>query len=211
MHDGILDPWQITYDGFKSSAFDSVEKALEDIIQSDKRELFKSIIGRQFTNTPQSIISTIDQFCSLCDDQMELRSVYLEMNGFDINYHRWYFDIFGYDTDGKGQEEQDMEWLCEWKSPDYPEQTLKGLELCQSEFEYYHDEEIYKDKSYDTAYAAALNLVMCKFVILIRNSLIFCSFNRPLRVLAAAHDFEVTGEVYDFQSASPTSDEGSQS
>ena len=70
---------------------------LESDLASCKSERFKSLIGSNFTNDPIEIAEKINEFISFCEKKFEVRSIYLEMNGFDINPDRWYFDFFAYD------------------------------------------------------------------------------------------------------------------
>jgi hypothetical protein len=38
-----------------------------------------------------------NRFISSSERGFPVKAVYLEMNGFDLNYDRWYFDYFAYD------------------------------------------------------------------------------------------------------------------
>jgi hypothetical protein len=86
-----------------------------------------------------------------------------------------------------------LEWLCDWQSSDWPQVTLTGLEEVQADFEWYHAQEIWKDKSFEEAYELALLLVMCKYVSLIESALAAGSRSKPIPVLATAHDFDILG------------------
>ena len=87
---------------------------------------FKSLIGADFTNVPDRIAGNINDLINFCDRRFDVRAVYLEMNGFDINIGRWYFDLFAYRQYIKAPE--DVDWLGEWESPAWPDITLTGLE-----------------------------------------------------------------------------------
>jgi hypothetical protein len=113
------------------------------------------------------------------------------MNGFDINPDRWYFDFFGYKR--YAADPDDLQWLCEWQSPDWPQVTLKGLEQVQADFEWYHHEEIWNDKKLEWAYELAVLLVMVKFVTLIESALASGPRSKLIPVLATAHGFDILG------------------
>jgi hypothetical protein len=149
------------------------------------------LLDYNFSNAPKRILSAINKFMDACSKQFAIKAVYLEMNGFDINPDRWYFDSFGYAK--YGADPQDLEWLCYWQSHNWPQVTLKGLEEVQADFEWYHAKEIWKNKKLDRAYELALLLVMSKFVCLIESALGVGERSRPIPVLATAHEFDIVG------------------
>ena len=113
------------------------------------------------------------------------------MNGFDINPDRWYFDFFAYTE--YGSDPDDLEWLCDWESPTWKDVTLEGLEAVQADFDWYHSNEIWNDKTFESAYDVSLLLVMCKYVALIESSLRSGARTKSIPVLATAHDFDIVG------------------
>ena len=76
--------------------------------------------------------------------KFDVKAVYLEMNGFDINYDRWYCDFFAYSCYEPDVEKTD--WLCEWQSGDWPQYELLGLESAQEAFAWYHGQRIWKSQ-----------------------------------------------------------------
>ena len=113
------------------------------------------------------------------------------MNGFDINYDRWYFDSFGYTE--YSEDPDDMEWLCEWTSPDWKQFTLTGLEQTQDDFRWYMENKIYDRKTHVAEIEIATLLVMVRFVQLIRSSLDVGPLDFSIPLLATAHDFDIFG------------------
>jgi hypothetical protein len=90
-----------------------IEAAIRDLereLAAREGRRFKSLVGGQFSN-PEVVLATINDFIRACGRKFALRAIYLEMNGFDINCARWYFDSFGYARYEPG--EDDLEWLCE--------------------------------------------------------------------------------------------------
>jgi len=63
-------------------------------------ENFNILVGANFSNQPSAVLSKISEFAAHCDNSFNLGAIYLEMNGFDINHDRWFFDFFGYDQYG---------------------------------------------------------------------------------------------------------------
>jgi len=182
--------WNAVDRRFRKSDITGAIEFLEERLAKEKGARFKGLLGNGFTNTPWSILSAINKFMDACSKKFAIKAVYLEMNGFDINPDRWYFDSFGYTRYGADPQ---VEWLCEWQSPDWPQLTLKGLEPVQADFEWYHAEEIWKDKEYERAYELAVLLVMAKFVSLVQSALAAGPRSKPVPVLATAHDFDIVG------------------
>jgi hypothetical protein len=183
--------WNAVDRRFRKSDIGGAVKFLEERLAKEKVNRFKGLLAKGFTNTPQSILSAIDKFIDGCAKKFAIKAVYLEMNGFDINPDRWYFDSFGYAK--YTADPQNVEWLCEWQSPDWPQVTLKGLEAVQKDFEWYHAKEIWNDKKFERAYELAVLLVTCKFVSLVESALAIGTRSKVIPVLATAHDFDIVG------------------
>lgn len=191
MEEGNFDSWAVAGKGFLKQDYRGVEAELEAYISRDERAAFKTLIGKSFSNSGEAIVGHVGDFVRTCRRSFDLRSVYLEMNGFDINPDRWYFDLFGYES--YRADSDDLEWLCEMDSSYFPDFTLTGLEEVQKEFDWYHRERIWKDKSYRTLYDTAMNLVMTKFVLLIQGALHSNQGAVRVPLLATAHDFDTVG------------------
>jgi len=185
-----IDLWQTVDRLFKSNDIDSAVELLERRLAEHRVMRFAGLIGASFTNSPDSVLSSINEFIRTCDGTFDIKAVYLEMNGFDINYDRWYFDSFGYSEYGGNPD--DLEWLCDWQSPRWREVTLCGLENVQRDFAWYIENRIYdKDKSYESPHDVALLLVMAKYVALIQTTLRAGALAKAIPVLATAHDFDI--------------------
>jgi hypothetical protein len=184
--------WNAVDRRFRKSDITGAIKFLEERLAKEKVARFKGLLGNGFSNTPASILLAINKFIDASSKKFAVKAVYLEMNGFDINPDRWYFDCFGYSKYGAAP--RDLEWLCEWQSSaDWPQVTLKGLEPVQADFKWYHAKEMWKDKAYERAYELSVLLVMAKFVSLIQLALAAGPRSKPLPVLATAHDFDILG------------------
>jgi len=163
---------------------------LEGILASCKSDRFKFLIGSDFTNDPAKIAENINDFISACERKIEVRSIYLEMNGFDINPDRWYFDFFAYDT-YQEEDGEDLDWLSGWVSEDWPEITLEGLEEVQNDFDWFSNNLGYTDPLAEEASEYALLLVMCKFAKLIGKAVATGKIKKEIPILATAHDFDI--------------------
>jgi hypothetical protein len=183
--------WKAVDRRFRKSDITGAIGFLAERLAKEKTVRFKGLLGNGFTNKPAKILSAINEFIDACSTQFAIKAVYLEMNGFDINPDRWYFDSFGYTA--YGADPEDLEWLCRWQSADWPQVTLKGLERVQADFEWYHAKQIWNDKKLEKAYELAVLLVMSKYVLLIQLALASGPRCKAIPVLARAHDFDILG------------------
>lgn len=183
--------WKTVNRRFLSSDIDGAISYLEKHLHNEKTDRFKGLIGAQFANKPSSVLSEINKFIQACDQSFDIKAVYLEMNGFDINYDRWYFDFFGYKT--RPSEPVSLDWVCDMQTKEWKTVTLKGLESIQDNFRWYHEQAIYQDKKYEKTYEIAVLLVMTRFVALIQSALYHGNLIKPIPILATAHDFDIIG------------------
>ncbi|NJO34462.1 MAG: hypothetical protein HC869_16365 [Rhodospirillales bacterium] len=164
---------------------------LEERLSNCSTPRFKALIGGQFSNDPRHVAEEISQFISACEKSFEVKAVYLEMNGFDINPHRWYFDLFGYKTYVDNAETFD--WLSEWDSDHWPDVTLTGLENVQGDFVWYSS--ALKTEDADEAVEFAIPLVMCKFAGLIAAATSTGIVQKHIPIFATAHDFDIIPKI----------------
>ena len=164
-----------------------------ELMEKCKDKTFNGLITANFTNSSNQIQNSIAKFISECNKTFEVKTIYLEMNGFDINPDRWYFDLFGYKT--LPEEDDDiLDWLSDWQSPDFQDVTLTGLESIQELFEQYEEENSdlnldEQDKDLEYNHELATLMVMAMFCKLIDESLGNSKLN--LHVYATAHDFDI--------------------
>lgn len=157
---------------------------VEARLQSLGTDRFVTLIGRPFTNTPDSVAEAIAAF--ITSQSFRVGAAYLEMNGFDINPGRWFFDFFAYST---FQGHDDLDWLSDWESPSWPDVTLTGLEDGQADFEWFMNQEDI-DPIVEEAQEVAILLVMCRFMQLIASAfpLIAQRTDVSFTLLATTHD-----------------------
>jgi hypothetical protein len=180
--------WSKVDSHFRCREFDKAAQYLESLLRATKSDRFASLCELRFTNTPASIASHIEAFIALCAERFSICAIYVEMNGFDINYDRWYFDSFAYDSCASDPDE--LDWLCNWRSAQYPQYILTGLERIQDDFRWYMEGRIYDKRSCNDEEECAVLLVMTRFVQLIRDALALIPWLR-IPVLATAHDFDI--------------------
>lgn len=127
-----VDLWQTVANYLRSNDVDGAAADLESRLRATATDRFASLADLHFTNSPYDVLSHINEFIAACKAHFDVRAVYLEMNGFDINYDRWYFDSFAYTE--YSDDPDDLDWLCDWSSPNWEQYTLNGLEETQDDF-----------------------------------------------------------------------------
>ncbi len=159
-------------------------------IELKKLELtpFHSIIGRDLLKNKEEAKDFIISFAKEALKKIKLKSIYVEMNGFDINTDDWHFDLFGYDN---YQSLDDPDWLSGWQyEPEpYRHPTLYGYEMLQEAYAKYYGVDKYKN-----AIALTNDLITLRFQELIREA---CKETRKeteilnkIPVVSSAHDFD---------------------
>jgi len=157
------------------------EREITDRLSTLPESPFHLAIPLRIHNPPEEIALHFDGFIREQTARLDVQAVYAEMNGFEINPDRWYYDVFAYEEYGGHQE---YDWLANWQSAPYPAVTIRGLEPLQ---------EVYAtvgyQKSFSDAFYVAGLLVVVRFQDLIRRSVrLMTELRSP--VLATAHDYD---------------------
>ena len=163
------------------------ERAVADRLAALPQSPFHIAIELSITNSPVDIAAHFDGFFREEGARFKIAAVYTEMNGFDINPARWFFDVFAYnDYGGHGE----YDWLADWQSEPYDDMTITGLERLQ---EVYASAAFRDQRFNDAGYVAGL-LVVTRFQDLIRRATRHMQgLHFPL--LATAHDYDFISEV----------------
>lgn len=136
-----------------------------------------------FDNDPEEIARHFDRFIGRQAQSFEVRAVYTETNGFDINPDCWFFDVFAHDHYG-GHE--DYDWLSDWQSGPFAQMRLTGMETLQG---IYASDAFTLPENRDPSGISSLYVVV-RFQALIQRS---APFMRELRcpLLATSHDYDL--------------------
>lgn len=181
--------WQQIHDHFRCHDIVGAVTLLENFLSQQDTLAFSCLPGSDFSNAPAATLDALNAFIDDHQCRFAVGAVYLEMNGFDLNHDRWYFDCFAYAHDGADLE--DTEWLCEWQSGPWPSIELEGMAAAQAAFAWYHKQRIWHSRpDFKPIYEAAMLLVMTKFVQFICGVLRAGRLSVPVPVLATAHGFE---------------------
>jgi len=188
-----VDSWQVAHDNIVSSNVEKAITKLSEYISNAGISEFLPVLSLEFSIKNTDLNTLVVNFLTECKKKFEVKSIYLEMNGFDINYDRWYFDYFAYNT--VSHDLEDIEWLCEWQSDNWPETELSNSENSRSVFEWYHENNIYEtDENHREVYDACMLLVHCKFIQYVNSSLKSSKELAGVTIFSAAHGFESAGK-----------------
>jgi len=171
----------------KASKLDQAVRYLERKLRAAKSRRFDALLGATFSNDAVRLAKSIEAFRAA--QPFPVKAIYLEMNGFDINPDRWYFDYFSYDSYDKS--ETDLDWLADFAISDFPSTTLTGLEKVQKVYAWYSNRGGYKDPDAKATATYATLLVMCRFAQLIECAVSAGAIAFSIPIVATAHDFDI--------------------
>jgi hypothetical protein len=163
------------------------ERAVSERLVALPQSPFHIALDLAITNSLVDIAAHFDGFFRQEAARFKLGAAYAEMNGFDINPDRWFFDVFAFSEYGG---HDDYDWLADWQSGSYDDMTITGLERLQ---EVYASPAFRDERFTDASYVAGL-LVVTKFQDFIRRA---APQMRELHfpLLATAHDYEFIYEA----------------
>jgi hypothetical protein len=183
------------------NAIDLAENELRKIPETD----FHKIIGKDLknmTNELKEFIQTFDKSTKevLKKKQGFLKSIlgtksnlkpaayYCEMNGFTINYDRWFIDLFSFDKFETG----DWEWLSDFYDSTAKDLTITGFEEIQSVFRDIHENKRFEEPNIDKAYEVCELIVILRLQELFRETYKSCDSEwTKVPMFVTAHDYEM--------------------
>ena len=141
------------------------EKELKRLDKSD----FHKIISRDFLHLANNLYSFIDSNFREDDKLDKTRAFYSELNGFSINYDKWFLYIQAHDT-REDYHDESSDWLCDgfWGSHNPECFVLKGVREIRKAFKRYYKN---KNKSETLTKAATV----CEYLVLMRLQELFDS------------------------------------
>lgn len=117
---------------------------------------------------------------------------YCEMNGFTINYDRWFIDLFSFENYSL----TDWEWLSDFYDSTANDLTIRGLEEIQKAFEDVHENNRFEEPNIEKAYEVCELLVILRLQELFRETY---KMNQgdwdKIPMFVTAHDYEMIYKV----------------
>lgn len=117
---------------------------------------------------------------------------YCEMNGFTINYDRWFIDLFSFESYSL----TDWEWLSDFYDSTANDLTITGFEEIQKAFEDVHENNRFEESNIINAYQVCELLVILRLQELFRE--VYQSGNydwSDIPMFVTAHDYEMIFKV----------------
>lgn len=114
------------------------------------------------------------------------------MNGFTINYDRWFIDLFSFENYSLA----DWEWLSEFYDSSANDLTITGFEDIQKVFEDIHENNKFEEPTIYKAYEVCELLVILRLQELFREA--YKTRNgggNNIPMFVTAHDYELIFKV----------------
>ncbi|MBC7721095.1 MAG: hypothetical protein H7068_03675 [Pedobacter sp.] len=191
-------------------------KKLDDAIAMAERELknipttdFHKILDKNLLHLTSDLAKHINEFDkstiqilkkkqgfikNLFGSGKEIKpsAYYCEMNGFTINYDRWYIDLFSFEKYSL----TDWEWLSDFYDSTANDLTITGFEDIQKVFEDVHENNRFEEPNIDKAYEVCELLVILRLQELFRETY---KLNQGdwdnIPMFVTAHDYELIFKV----------------
>jgi hypothetical protein len=113
---------------------------------------------------------------------------YCEMNGFTINYDRWFIDLFSYEEFSQ----EDWDWLGDFYDSAPKELTITGFEDIQAAFQDVHENDRLDEENTHNAYE------ICELLVILRLQELFKAVYKDssdewkkIPMLVTAHDYDL--------------------
>ncbi|WP_225000420.1 hypothetical protein [Cesiribacter sp. SM1] len=145
-------------------------KKLTEAVQYCEDELkkypstdFHWILNRDLLHLKEELFRFIDINFGDKPQLLEAKAFYSELNGFSINWDKWFFDVSAYDTLEDYQDES-SDWLGQgfWGSTDPEYLVVSGWERLQEVFKDFQKNKRYKDKQMSAVSELAQFLVVLR-------------------------------------------------
>ena len=121
-------------------------------------------------------------------NEIKPAAYYCEMNGFTINYDRWYIDLFSFENYSL----TDWEWLSDFYDSTEIDLTITGFEDIQNVFEDVHENNRFEEPNIDKAYG------VCELLVILRLQELFREAYKPnkddwrnIPMFVTAHDYDL--------------------
>src|SRR5262245_5542049 len=114
------------------------ENKLDEAILLAENELrqqepadFNRLLNRDLLHQVTLLVDFFSAFYARVKENLDVKAIYAEMNGFTINWDLWFLDLFAYDLAG---ETADTDWLADWEEGNSTKERfpLTGYEELQA-------------------------------------------------------------------------------
>ena len=191
------------------AAIEMAETELKSIPETD----FHRIIGKNLLHLSKLLAVHLDEFYKSVqttipkkkqgffktifskNESGEIKAFYCEMNGFTINYDRWFIDLFAYDRIS----EEYYDWLPDFYDMNDNDMNITGFEDIQKAFEDVHENNRFEEANINESYE------ICELLVILRLQELFrFTYKTVLEdgkewvnipMFVTAHDYELIYRV----------------
>ena len=191
-------------------------KKLDDAIKMAEQKLrdipttgFHNILDRNLLHLTSELANHIDEFDKSTKDVLKKKqgffknlfsygkevkpaAYFCEMNGFTINYDRWYIDLFSFENYSL----TDWGWLSHFYDSSVNDMTITGFEDIQKVFRDIHENNRFEDPNIEKAYEVCELLVILRLQELFRDTYQLNQRDwNECPMFVTAHDYELIFKV----------------
>lgn len=112
---------------------EAIAVAEQQILQNPVAD-FAGAVGRSLLHLTDELVEYLNQFYAAAGKEIQVQSLFAEMNGFTINCDLWYVDLFAFNRD---EGLNDTDWLADDNYPAAAPLPITGLEDIQAIYEGY--------------------------------------------------------------------------
>jgi len=171
-------------------ALQTAETELKKIPATD----FHDVLGKPLTVQANDLAIWVENFYQVASKKTKIKTLYFEMNGFDINTDLWYLDGFTYNKDG-GLDLDDMDWLTDFETDSQTETgtifIIEGYEKLQTAFETIK----LKDDNLQNARDWCEHIIIARFMELMRTAHLVANKQKmkwaTVPIYFTVHDYDI--------------------
>jgi hypothetical protein len=153
---------------------------------------FHKIIGRDLTNLSEEAANHVTEFFEGAKRSLDVKAMYLEMNGFAINPDMWFFAAFAFSFCGNPEYADDTDWLADYEFTPETVFPITGYEDLQDACKDHMENRRYGDKVQREALNAFERIVTIRFIELLDHAVQFAKDKnlswKDIAVFGTAHD-----------------------
>lgn len=171
------------------AAIELAEGKLKEQMATD----FNRLLGKDLLHLTDHLVIYISDFYEKVENNLNIKAIYAEMNGFTINYDLWFLDLFAYDHLG-GIE--DTDWLADWEKDNSTDNRfpLTGFEELQLAYQDYMENQRWRNRAIEKASDVAELLIVLRLQELMKSAVTKAKQQKlswaVIPVFVTAHDYD---------------------
>ena len=164
----------------------------ESVLAQMPETAFHKIIGRDLRNLCEEVANHVTEIFELAKKSLDIKAMYLEMNGFVINPDMWYFAVFAFSFCGNPEDPDDTDWLADYEFMPETGFQITGYEDLQEACKDHLENKRYNDRVQREALDAFARVVTIRFIELLDHAVKFAKNKnlswKEIAVFGTTHD-----------------------